>query len=165
MKKVLQSLTVTSLVLGGGSLFGFSEQASAAGPQSSKVEMEKSEVGHKASGISTEQGERKLSTDIGIQTSLFYFYDYRDFEDLFFTMTPGSSKNFLGDAQDDISSISIPPHSYIILYSDLNYEGHQVKIENDESSYLHVDLEDYYFDETDIDCNNSVGSLRTGRIY
>ncbi|KAB2395332.1 MULTISPECIES: hypothetical protein [Bacillus cereus group] len=144
MKKVLKSLTVTSLVLSGGFLFGFSEQASAASPQTSKSE------------FSTENR--------GIASYKFSFYDLSDLRGTeFFTLTPGSAKNFLGD--DDISSIEMPPSSYIIIYSDLNYEGYERRIENrSETKYKKVNLENYYMGDTDKTWNNKVGSLKTGSL-
>ena len=104
--------------------FGFSEQASAASPQSYKVE------------VSTENR--------GIASYKFSFYDLSDLRGTeFFTLTPGSAKNFLGN--DDISSIEMPPSSYIILYSDLNYEGYEKRIENrSKTKYKTVNLDNYY---------------------
>ncbi|MEI4623958.1 hypothetical protein KFD70_25670 [Bacillus pfraonensis] len=164
MKKVLQSLTITSLVLGGGFFFGFSEQASAANPQSGKVEMEKSKVDHKAPGISTKQGEKKLSKEIGVQDSSFEFYDDRNFNNLLFTMYPDQWIEDLGffDVNDKISSVIIPPRSAVVLYYDKNFSGHSKTIKNRYySSYKKVDLYKEYFDDTTIDCSNSVRSLQT----
>ncbi|PEP50109.1 hypothetical protein [Bacillus pseudomycoides] len=164
MKKALKSLTVTSLVLSGGFLFGFNEQTSAASLQSNKAEMEQSEVVYNVSGISTEQGERKLSKGIGVNTYEFSFYDLTDLRGTkFFTLTPGSSKNFLGD--DDISSIEMPPSSSITLYTDLDYEGKTITFRNeDESDYLTVNLDKHSIKGTNKKWNNNVGSLRTKRI-
>ncbi|MBD5800442.1 hypothetical protein BHU24_10435 [Bacillus pseudomycoides] len=144
MKKVLKSVTVTSLVLSGGFLFGFSEQTSAASLQSNKAE------------ISIENR--------GIASYEFSFYDLSDLRGTkFFTLTPGSTKNFLGD--DDISSIKMPPSSSITLYSDLDYEGKKITIRNtDDSDYLTVNLDEYYIDGTNKTWNNRVGSLKTKRI-
>ncbi|OOZ79368.1 hypothetical protein BHL35_15415 [Bacillus cereus] len=144
MKRVLKSLTVTSLVLSGGVLFGLSEQASAASPQSYKAE------------VSTENR--------GIASYKFSFYDLSDLRGTeFFTLTPGSAKNFLGN--DDISSIEMPPSSYIIIYSDLNYEGHEKRIENrSKTKYKTVNLDNYYMGDTDETWNNNVGSLRTDSL-
>ncbi|MEN1938986.1 hypothetical protein AAIE21_26535 [Paenibacillus sp. 102] len=144
MKKALKSLTVTSLVLSGGFLFGFSEQTSAASPQSNKAE------------VSNENR--------GIASYEFTFYDLTDWRTEFFTLTPGSSKNFLGNY--DISSIKMPPSSYIIIYSDSNYEGYEKRIENpSESNYKKVNLDKYYMGDTDKKWNNRVGSLKTGELY
>ncbi|PDZ12251.1 hypothetical protein CON70_06965 [Bacillus pseudomycoides] len=144
MKKVLKSVTVTSLVLSGGFLFGFSEQTSAASLQSNKAE------------ISIENR--------GIASYEFSFYDLSDLRGTkFFTLTSGSTKNFLGD--DDISSIKMPPSSSITLYSDLDYEGKKITIRNtDDSDYLTVNLDEYYIDGTNKTWNNRVGSLKTKRI-
>ncbi|CAI8740762.1 hypothetical protein COM13_12675 [Bacillus pseudomycoides] len=144
MKKVLKSVTVTSLVLSGGFLFGFSEQTSAASPQSNKAE------------VSIENR--------GIASYEFSFYDLSDLRGTkFFTLTSGSTKNFLGD--DDISSIKMPPSSSITLYSDLDYEGKKITIRNtDDSDYLIVNLDNYYIDGTNKTWNNRVGSLKTKRI-
>ncbi|PGV80481.1 hypothetical protein [Bacillus cereus] len=144
MKRVLKSLPVTSLVLSGGVLFGFGEQASAASPQSYKVE------------VSTENR--------GIASYKFSFYDLSDLRGTeFFTLTPGSAKNFLGN--DDISSIEMPPSSYVILYSDLNYEGYEKRIENrSKTKYKTVNLDNYYMGDTDETWNNNVGSLRTDSL-
>ncbi|PHB31875.1 hypothetical protein COE80_00005 [Bacillus pseudomycoides] len=145
MKKLLKSVTVTSLVLSGGFLFGFSEQASATSPHSNKAE------------VSIENR--------GIASYEFSFYDLTDWRGTeFFTLTPGSSKNFLGN--DDISSIKMPPSSYIIIYSDSNYEGYEKRIENpSESKYKKVNLDKYYMGDTDKKWNNNVGSLKTGELY
>lgn len=144
MKKLLKSLTVTSLVLSGGFLFGFSEQAGAMDTQTSKSE------------VSTE--------NIGIASYEFSFYDLSDLRGTeFFTLTPGSSKNFVGDA--GISSIKMPPSSSMTLYRDQDYEGKKITIKNtDESSYLTVNLNEYYIDGTDKKWNNKVGSIKTKRI-
>ncbi|MBC6972591.1 hypothetical protein H9I32_09330 [Bacillus sp. Xin] len=144
MKKVLKSLTVTSLVLSGGFLFGFSEQTSAASLQSNKAE------------VSTENR--------GIASYEFSFYDLSDLRGTkFFTLTPGSSKNFLGD--DDISSIEMPPSSSITIYTDLNYEGKTKTFRNEsESDYLTINLDEHYIKGTNKKWNNKVGSLKTKRI-
>lgn len=144
MKSVLKSLTVTSLVLSGGFLFGFSEQTSAASLQSDKAE------------VSTEKKN--------IASYEFSFYDLSDLRGtLFFTLLPGSSKSSVGN--DDISSIEMPPSSYVILYSDFDYEGRKIRIENTSTSrYKTVNLSDYYFDGSNLKCNNNVGSLKTGKL-
>ncbi len=144
VKKVLKSLTVTSLVLSGGFLFGFSEQTSAASPQSNKAE------------VSTENR--------GIASYEFSFYDLSDLRGTeFFTLTPGSAKNFLGN--DDISSIKMPPSSSITIYTDLNYEGKTKTFRNEsESDYLTVNLDEHYIKGTNKKWNNKVGSLKTKRI-
>lgn len=39
----------------------------------------------------------------------------------------------------------MPPSSYIIIYSDLNYEGHEKRIENrSKTKYKTVNLDNYY---------------------